>query len=211
VAFWGTIGIAWLLANGGATPYPEMRAGSEEEVLASFGEAFSALVSNVGPLMIGGGITFLAWVRWKVVTFRLLASSLAFAGAAGLTVSPKTSRVIGIHLGGWTAVVAVLIVAAIGAAFAFGFLAVSALPQIDNIENIDPAWLFAGGLLFYLTFFLGRGALRLVFVTYPLIRHVGDTLQVRGAAEVNAVRRGESSHMHDADGFANLFDMGSGI
>ncbi|TFL17490.1 DUF898 family protein [Jannaschia formosa] len=161
--------------------------------------------------LLFGPLAFFGWVHWKVVSFRLLASSLVFASGAGLTVQPRTGRVIGIHLGGWLAVCAVLIAAAFGAAMAFGFLAVSALPQLEDIENLDPAWFVAFGLLFYLTFFLGRGALRLVFVTYPLIRHVGDTLQLRGAAEVNAVRKGESAHMHDADGFANLFDMGSGI
>ncbi|PWJ20956.1 DUF898 family protein [Jannaschia seohaensis] len=168
-------------------------------------EDYAWLYLLFGPLAVFG------WVHWKTVSFRLLASSLAFAGAAGLTVRPATGRVIGIHTGGWLAVGLVLVVALIAALFAFGFLAVSALPQIENIEELDPIWFVLGGLLFYLTFFLGRSALRLVFVTYPLIRHVGQGLEVRGAAEVNAVRKGESSHMHDADGFANLFDMGSGI
>jgi hypothetical protein len=138
-------------------------------------------------------------------------ASLAFAGAAGLTVQPRTGAVVGIHLGGWFAVGAVLVVAAVALAFSLGFVAASSLPDIATLEDIDPGWLFAGALLFYLVFFLGRGALRLALVTYPLIRHVGETLTVSGAAEINAVRRGESAHMHDADGFANLFDLGSGI
>jgi hypothetical protein len=48
-------------------------------------------------------------------------------------------------------------------------------------------------------------------VTFPLFRHVARTLSVSNAVEVNAVCRGEASHMADADGFANLFDFGSGV
>lgn len=158
-------------------------------------------------------LAFFGWVHWRVVSYRKLASSLAFAGAAGLDVMPRTWRVIGIHIGGWLVVGALLAAAGVAVAFGMGAAALSVLPGIDpsTFEEPDPYLLFAGGLLFYLTFFLGRGALRMVFVTFPLIRHVGETLRVLGAAEVNAVRAGDRQHMHDADGFANLFDMGSGI
>ncbi|WP_371156833.1 DUF898 family protein [Jannaschia sp. 2305UL9-9] len=163
--------------------------------------------------LMAGVYALFAWVHWRVVSYRRLVSSLGFAGAAGLTVAPKTGRVIGIHIGGWIVVALLLAAGAIAIGFGVGAAALSTLPGIDPslLEEPDPYLLFAAGLLFYLTFFLGRGALRMVFVTFPLIRHVAETLHLRGAAEVNAVRAGERHHMHDADGFANLFDMGSGI
>ena len=155
--------------------------------------------------------TAFAWVRWRVESFRRLASSLAFAGAAGLAMRPRTGRVIAIHLGGWLAVGALLAAAGLAVAISLGLVAASTLPDLGAFEELDPGWLLGGALLFYLVFFLGRGALRMALVTYPLIRHVGGTLTVRGTAEINAVRAGEKAHMADADGFANLFDMGSGI
>jgi hypothetical protein len=164
-----------------------------------------------GLYLLFGPLTLFGWVHWRVASFRLLASALGYAGAAGLTVRPRTGPVIGIHLGGWLAVAALLGVAAIALIVSLGTAVATTLPEIARIEEVDPGWLIAGGLLFYLVFFLGRGALKLALVTYPLIRHAGGTLTVRGAAEVNAVRRGEAAHMADADGFANLFDMGSGI
>jgi hypothetical protein len=156
-------------------------------------------------------LSVFGWVHWRVASFRRLASSLSFEDAAGLTLSPRTGRVIGIHLGGWLAVAALLAVAAVALAMSFGALAVSALPDLAAFEAVDPGWFIAGALLFYAVFFLGRGALRTALVTYPLIRHVAGTMTVAGASEVNAVLRGPSAHMADADGFANLFDMGSGI
>lgn len=184
--------------------------------LAFFGGAIEDQDALVGLVMLAVPMLALAWLYWRVVSFRRLASSLAFAGAAGLSVAPRTGRVLGIHMGGWVLVGLLLIVGAI--ALFFGFVAsffgfVASLPALDleTLATASPATVFFAALLFYLTFFLGRGALRMVFVTFPLIRHVGETLTVQGAAEVNAVRAGEVRHMHDADGFANLFDLGAGV
>lgn len=185
---WGLAVTTWLTVEGG-------------------GGAYGVLYLLFGPL------AFFGWVHWRVASFRLLTSSLAFAGAAGITVTPSTGRVIGIHIAGWLVVGAVLAAAAIAVAFGAGFtlVATAVTAEAESFEDLNPYLLFALGLLFYVTFFLGRGAMKLVFVTFPLIRHVAETLTVQGAAEVNAVRAGERQHMADADGFANLFDLGSGI
>ncbi|MEL7183723.1 MAG: DUF898 family protein [Pseudomonadota bacterium] len=153
------------------------------------------------------------WIYWKVNSFRILASGLGYGGAAGLRLFPKTGTVIGIHLGGWVLVGLILFVALIALLISTGVLVANTILNDLEAQLTDaPVYLLIGlGVLTYLTLFLGRSALRLVFVTFPLIRHVGETLQITGAAEVNAVRQGERHHMHDADGFANLFDLGSGI
>ncbi|GIT90243.1 hypothetical protein JANAI62_02740 [Jannaschia pagri] len=157
--------------------------------------------------------TGIAWVHWRVASYERLVSSLGFAGAVSLAVRVRTGRVIGIHIGGWITVGIVLIILSIALTVGFGAALGSQLERLDaeTLTSSDP-WIFlVVGLLVYLTFFLGRGALRLVFVTYPLIKHIGSSLHLRGAAEVNAVRAGKTHHMADADGFANLFDLGSGI
>lgn len=159
------------------------------------------------PLMLFG------WVHWRVASFRILASGLRFGGAMDLTVTPRTGAVIGIHLFGWILMGLLFLAVSAALAFAFGFFAVGAQANIDLevLENLSPYLLAVGGILFYVTFFVLRGALRIAMVTFPLFRHVTQTLSISNAIEVNAVRRGEASHMADADGFANLFDFGSGV
>jgi uncharacterized membrane protein YjgN (DUF898 family) len=169
----------------------------------------SALVG----LLIFVPLLLFGWVYWRVASFRILASGLRFGGAMDLTVAPRTGAVIGIHLLGWILMGLLFLAVAAMLAFAFGFFAVGAQANVDLevLENLSPYLLAVGGILFYLTFFVLRGALRIAMVTFPLFRHVARTLSVSNAVEVNAVCRGEASHMADADGFANLFDFGSGV
>ncbi|MEM8824318.1 MAG: DUF898 family protein [Pseudomonadota bacterium] len=157
------------------------------------------------------------WVRWRVRSYERLISAVQWGDGVRMTVAPKVGRIVVIHLGGWIIVGALLLGALIGVGMAFGFLAFGGV-VLENLEQevlgggaISPYILFGGGLLIYLAFFLLRGTFRLAFVTFPLIRHVGETLAVSGAAEVGAAKQGARQHMADADGFANLFDLGAGI
>ena len=153
------------------------------------------------------------WVYWRVVSFRLLASGLRFRGDMALRVAPRTGTVIGIHIVGWLLMGLLFGAIALALVFATGFFTAGAQAQFDieTFQNVSPYVAIASGVLFYLTFFVLRGALRIAMVTFPLFRHVAGTLTVTNGVGVNAVRRGEAAHMADADGFANLFDMGSGI
>ncbi|WGH79186.1 DUF898 family protein [Jannaschia ovalis] len=164
--------------------------------------------------LICAPILVLLWVRWRVRAFAMLAGAMRYGEGAALSVAPRVGRVIRIHLLGWIVVGTLLVAILLGLGIALGVLAVGgleALPRSGDLATVSPYVVAVIGLLAYLTLFLLRGALRTAFVTYPLIRHVGETLVVSNATEVVSTKAGRSRHMADADGFANLFDMGAGI
>lgn len=153
------------------------------------------------------------WVRWKVRSWAILASGIRLEGGAALTAAPRTGRVIGIHLLGALATSMILGVLfyAIAAVVGIGaFATLEAGGPLDP-DDLPVGWIVAGFVAAYLALYVLRGAFRMVFVTFPLIRHVADTMVVTDAARLDAVRRGEGDFMADADGFANLFDTGAGI
>ncbi|MCK0169410.1 YjgN family protein [Jannaschia sp. S6380] len=158
-------------------------------------------------------LLFFGWINWRVASFQILASGLRLGDHMSLRVEPRTRSVIGIHLVGWILMAMLFVGIGIVGLFGFGFFARGAQAQFDlqSLESLSPYVVAAGGALFYLTFFVLRGALRIAMVSFPLFRHVADTLVIGNSIEVAQVRRGASAHMADADGFANLFDMGSGI
>ncbi|MEM7644094.1 MAG: DUF898 family protein [Pseudomonadota bacterium] len=157
------------------------------------------------------------WVRWRVLSYAQLVSDIVWGSDVRLSVAPRLGRILWIHFGGWIIVGLLLVAALIAAAMAFGVLAFSAIDvgdleqSVTGGEVLSPYLLAGAGLLVYLTLFLLRNTFRLAFVTFPLIQHVGDTLAVTGGAEIGAATQGTRRHMADADGFANLFDLGAGI
>jgi hypothetical protein len=195
--------------------------------LGAAGFSIAAMSGAFGPERVGVTLVLLllaapllaiwAWVRWRTRSYALLVSGLRWGDGVRFAVAPRAGRVIGIHLGGWIMVGLLLLAAAFALGMGLGMFAISGL-DVEAIERTvtggtaaSPYILAATGLLAYLAFFLLRGTFRLAFVTYPLIRHVGDTLAVSGAFEVARARPGARGRMADADGFANLFDFGSGI
>lgn len=184
-----------------------------------YGSLGSAVAMNLGVAgMVAGLFVFpvvlvFGWVHWRVASFRLLASGLRFRGDMALRVAPTTMAVIGIHLLGWLLMALLFGAIVLALTFATGFFTAGVRAQLDleTFRNLSPYAAAAAAILFYLTFFVLRGALRIAMVTFPLFRHVAGTLTVSNGVGVNAVWRGEAAHMADADGFANLFDMGSGI
>lgn len=153
------------------------------------------------------------WVRWKVRSFAILASGIRLEAGPALSAAPRTARVIGIHILG--AIVTGLI---LGTALPIllAILGVTAFAGFDpgiepDIEALPLGLLIGGGFLIYGLYLVLRNGFGLVFTTYPLIRHVAETLVVDDASQLSRVRRGEGDWMADADGFANLFDTGAGI
>ncbi len=180
---------------------------------ASIAAAVTGYWSSFFGFLVFPPVLFFAWVNWRVASFRILASGLRFGGKVRLRVEPKTLTVIGIHLLGWIlqGMLLGLLVFIIGTTF--GFFSAGALEQLDleALEDVSPYVIALVALITYLGFFLLRGALKLAMITFPVIAHTLETLVVSNPLEINNIERGEKSHMADADGFANLFDMGSGI
>lgn len=153
-----------------------------------------------------------AWVWWRVRSYGLLVSGISLETGPRLTVAPRVGRVIGIHFLGYLAL-SLALSAIVPVFFAIGGLAALGV----DWQNIDQpgdlpigtfAVVFVAG---YVTWTILRGALRIVFTTFPLIRHVTETLRVSDAPMLARTGPGQGERMADADGFANLFDTGIGI
>ncbi|WP_170831497.1 DUF898 family protein [Jannaschia faecimaris] len=153
------------------------------------------------------------WIRWRVKSFGILASGLRLGDEVVIRMNLSTWRVIGIHLLGWILTGMLMLAAFVGLLFAFGFFAAGATVNFDLelLSEASPYLIAAVLVLFFLTFFVLRGALKIAMVSFPLFRHGAATMVVGNPTEISRVQHGEKAHMADADGFANLFDMGSGI
>ena len=155
-----------------------------------------------------------AWAWWRLRAFNLLASGLRLRRAR-LTVAARFWPVVRVHLLGWLAIGVILLTLL----FAFGVLGAATVPDIARIAVEEgnpleglPAYAVAAiVVLAYGAVFILRGALSIVFVAWPLIRHAASTAVVSDAGALDGVRHGEGARMADADGFANLFDFGGGI
>lgn len=155
--------------------------------------------------------SFFAWVWWRVRSYAVLVSGIQIETGPRLSVAPRVGRVIGIHFLGYLAL-SLALGAAIPVFFAIGGLAALGV----DWQNLDPDDLPIGLLLTafaasYIFWLILRGALKIVFTTYPLIQHVAGTLQVSEPARLAQTGPGQGERMADADGFANLFDSGIGI
>ena len=162
--------------------------------------------------LYGAGLAVL-WVSWRAQSFAYLASGLRHASGARLVLTLASWRMVTVHLLGWLTVLTILAIGVLILAFGTGLAVVVAGLQAD-LEQIGaaPGYVLAGvALAIYVALFLMRGALRLVFVTLPVLRHAGARLRIEAAEGLVQVRAGPAQRMADADGFANLFDMGSAI
>jgi uncharacterized membrane protein YjgN (DUF898 family) len=164
-------------------------------------------------LLLGAGpVALLAWINWRVASTRHLVSGLRWGRTAALSIAPRTGRVVRLQALGWVVVVAIL---AALAPFASGLVYALALDgqQVALGLDLDLSGIeiAVGVLVFYALLFVLRAGLRTAFVTWPVIAHVGETATLDGAQDLATARPGVRRAMVDADGFANLFDMGAGI
>ncbi|KIT17985.1 DUF898 family protein [Jannaschia aquimarina] len=181
--------------------------------------AIIAYVSIVGERAMGHllwllltlpGLAF-AWIWWRVRSFGIFVSGVRL-GEVRIEASPNVGTVLGIYLLGLLFIGFIL--GAIIVAFAMASVGAVIADLEDLFEGWDDVspWVYGVGvILFYLLVFILRGALRLVFVTYPLLRHVAETATIRRGHDLYGVGAGQGARMADADGFSNLFDMGAGI
>lgn len=189
-------------------------------VLGSFGAGFIGGFMNQPSLMwlllITVPLALIGWVYYQVAGFRIMASNIALADGTQFDIFPRTGRIIRIHIFGniliflILSVIIPILLVLLGIIIGVGAADLN-LGTLEDMEALPPSVLILAPLMFYLAFFVLRGALKHVFITYPLLSHALGTLRIDGSSALNSVGRGQDRHMHDADGFANIFDFGGGI
>jgi len=162
------------------------------------------------PLMLYG------WVNYRVQGFKRLTETKS-ADGIGFVAAPRRWRVLRIYVLG-----SVLIVLALSLLLMlFGFSIASIANAFGNPDALNdimqaikrlPTWISAAaGAGLYFSFFILWGVLTQVFLTLPLIRHYGETLQITGATHLNSLRQRDRDEFTEAEGFAEALDVGAAI
>lgn len=193
-------------------------------VALALGAGVAALAYWAHPAWGAAVIVPLGWfgvgvVHYRVQSFRILTGHKRLETIPGeaapeiaLRASPRTRRVVGIYsLGGVAMGVVmsaclVVFFAALGAATDFLGMA-SETP----LEGLGTRATIAVAVASYFIFFISWGVLGQVFVSFPILRHLAETLELIGGHRFAAVRQRERDAGADAEGFADALDVGAAL
>ncbi len=166
--------------------------------------------------LVATGAWFLfAFLWFRVHAFRTLASHKR-AGEVGLIAAPRTPRVLGIYLLGYTLaylilvlfIVAVIFAALFGAVWLFGVTP----GELVSWQQRVPTWVQMSVYIFlYFSIFILWSVLHQVFVALPLHRHYAQTLTITNPLALLQIRQRARDHAREAGGFAEALDLGAAI
>jgi len=156
------------------------------------------------PLSLLGGIYF------RVASFRAMAGLKELGDGMEFDIYPRTGRLLKIHVFGYLlSGILVSLVSPVVLGLVVGALYFAGQVSADVIYN-PPANLAAFmAVLTWLTVFVLFGVFRQVFVTYPSVRHVAETLVVGEPALLQGIRQRSEDSGRDAGGFAEALDVGA--
>ena len=182
-------------------------------------------------LAVAGEVEFLwlaalsaTWLAVGFITYSARATRYLtthkYAGDVRLVSNLRARRVARIYLLGGFLVT--LVITALMVALSLGFLLVLALSYFGTLVlgDIDTVELLAGlppqvfavfGVVFYFTIFLSYSVLLHVFITLPYWRHVAETLELRGAQSLAEVDQRARDEFEEAEGFAEVLDVGAAL
>lgn len=154
---------------------------------------------------------------WKAQSFKRLTERKRL-GDIGFVASPSTGTLIGIYLGGSTAMGAILVVLMIVVFAIFALIGSIVAPGLfdETSEMTDlatlPTWvLTATGLVSYFSVFLFWGVLREVFLTLPIVRHFAETTTLTNPDALGHIRQRARDDFAEAEGFADALPLGGGF
>lgn len=156
------------------------------------------------PLSVLGGIYF------RVASFRAMAGLKELGGGMEFDIFPRTGRLLKIHILGYLlSGILVSLVSPVILGLVVGALYFAGQVSADIIYN-PPANLAAlMGVLTWLTVFVLFGVFRQVFVVFPTVRHVAETLVVEEPALLQGIRQRAEESGRDAGGFSEALDVGA--
>lgn len=158
---------------------------------------FFAVGISVGYIWMAVG-----YVSYGVFAFSYMAGQKKLGQDISLAARPRTSKIIGIYIGG-----SVLI-----AIFAGAIIGVTALIVGDPgaFANVGVG---AGiiGVGVYISTLLVMGALSLVLITQPIIAHFCNSITVYNREALAEIGQREADKGADAEGFADALDVGGAI
>ncbi|MBT0959207.1 DUF898 family protein [Alphaproteobacteria bacterium KMM 3653] len=177
-----------------------------------------ALMVN-GTELLGAVLMFVAYIwfffgsiYYNVHAHRILAATKVLGETIRFQSLPRTGNIIGTYILGSIAVALIMTIAAIP----LGGILIGMLGGMDALVSgdfaSDPTAMFAVGIiaiLAYVAFFLLAGALSMVFITQPILRHYVEETAALNTAELNTIRQRAGDDQMDAEGFADALDIGA--
>ncbi|QBY02317.1 DUF898 family protein [Rhodophyticola sp. CCM32] len=155
-------------------------------------------------------LTLLFAVYYRVSAFRIMAAMKTLGDGLEFDIYPRTRTLVKIHIlgnlltslvGGFAAMLIL--------GLAIGILLLGGVASPAMLENPPLAIImlilasaFALIAVFYNVF-------RQVFVTFPMVRHVAETLEIHEPALLGTIRQRDRDDMRDAGGFAEALDVGA--
>lgn len=186
-----------LLGIGGASM---LEVGPENFIPPLAVYAVLVLIVGCGWLMIGATV-------YRIRSFAYLASNKVLDGHIRFTAQPETGTLI------MKAIFGNLMVG-----FAIGIPALLAIGLISAIFAPIVEGTGEGSLVLTLLFvvmilgiFAFAGALRLIWVAQPIVAHLVQSVVIRNAEGLDAIRQRAADAGADAEGFADALDVGGGI
>jgi len=184
---------------------------------AAFGSPQSLWLLLPGLIWLGIGV-----LSYRAHSFRILHSKKTLRPLTGpdapevaFSALPSTKRLFGIYLGG-----SMLMGLIMGAFFFLFGLAVAAVAGFSpkfmtDLATLDPQanrWLFVSVAVgSYFLFFITWGVLGQVFIAYPVMRHLAESVTVEDAENFVQVSQRARDVGADAEGMADALDVGAAL
>lgn len=174
------------------------------QVALSGGAAWGWYLLLTVPLTLLGGIYF------RVASFRAMAGLKELGDGMEFDLHPRTRTLLRIHvLGNMLSGFLVSFVSPVVLGLVVGALYFTGQVTAATIFNPPPNLAAFMGVLTWLTVFVLFGVFRQVFVVFPSVRHVSETLVVAEPALLQGIRQRAREAGRDAGGFSEALDVGA--
>ena len=176
-------------------------------------EPIWSIAAAMGAIWAAIGLAY-----WKAQSFKRLTEGKR-VGDMGFRCTPSTGSVLGIYIGGSSAMGAILTGITFALLLVIGLLVGMMDPAIfdDGMTELNdlaalPGWIATAlGVVLYFAVFLFWGVLREVFITLPLARHFAETTEIVNPAGLGRVRQRDRDEVAEAEGFADALPLGGGF
>ncbi|MEM9754593.1 MAG: DUF898 family protein [Pseudomonadota bacterium] len=175
---------------------------------AIFGRVYEAWALIAGLVAFIFSILFA--VYYRVASVRVLAALKTMGDGVELDLYPRTRRVVRIYFFGWWKTYLAAGFASnvvFGAVLGVVWLTGNFRPEMVQDPPIGLAATIA--VLTYLLVMLMVSTFRQTFITYPLVQHISETLELREAELLGTVRQRDADRRSDAGGFADALNAGA--
>ena len=149
-------------------------------------------------------------VYFRVASVRAMAGLKELGDGMEFGLEPRTGKLLRIHVfGNLISLILVSFVSPVILGLVVGFLYLIGQVDADAITNTPPNLAGFMAVLTWITVFILYGVFRQVFVTYPTVAHVAETLEVEEPAVLHGIRQRDRDKNREAGGFAEALDVGA--